>query len=90
LRATRRLRADGGVRTVSAAEWLQGALAKLAAAPFGDALLALLALGLAAFVLWQVVLGLLDPEHRGERRTVNRRAPRDESQAHRGMILWGF
>jgi hypothetical protein len=54
----------------------KGALANLAAAPFGDALLALLALGLAAFVLLQVVLGLLDPEHRGERRTLNRRAMR--------------
>jgi hypothetical protein len=54
----------------------KGALAKLAAAPFGDALLALLALGLAAFVLWQVVLGILDPEHRRDRRTVKRRAVR--------------
>jgi hypothetical protein len=34
----------------------KGALAKLAAAPFGDAMLALLTLGPAAFVLWQVVL----------------------------------
>jgi hypothetical protein len=32
----------------------KGAFAKLAAAPFGHAMLALLALGLAAFVLWQV------------------------------------
>ena len=31
----------------------KGALAKLAAASFGDTMLALLALGLAAFVLWQ-------------------------------------
>jgi hypothetical protein len=54
----------------------KGALAKLAAAPFGDAMLALLALGLAAFVLWQVVLGILDPEHRRDRRTVRRRAVR--------------
>ena len=54
----------------------KGALAKLAAAPFGDALLALLALGLAAFVLWQVVLGILDPEHRRDRRTLKRRAVR--------------
>lgn len=53
-----------------------GALAKLAAAPFGDALLALLALGLAAFVLWQVVLAILDPEHRRDRRTVTRRVVR--------------
>jgi hypothetical protein len=54
----------------------KGALAKLAAAPFGDVLLALLALGLAAFVLLQIVLGVLDPEHRGERLTVKRRAVR--------------
>jgi hypothetical protein len=54
----------------------QGALAKLAAAPFGDAMLALLALGLAAFVLWQVVLGILDPEHRRDRQTVKRCAMR--------------
>lgn len=54
----------------------KGALAKLAAAPFGCALLALLALGLAAFVLWEVVLGILDPEHRRDRRTLKRRAVR--------------
>jgi len=54
----------------------KGALAKLAAAPFGDALLALLALGLTAFVLWQVVLGVLDPAHRRERRTIKRWAVR--------------
>jgi hypothetical protein len=54
----------------------KGALAKLAAAPFGDAMLAVLALGLAAFVLWQMVLGILDPEHRRDRRTVKRRAVR--------------
>ena len=54
----------------------KGALAKLASAPFGDAMLALLALGLAAFVLWQLVLGILDPEHRRDRRTAKRRAIR--------------
>ncbi len=53
-----------------------GAFAKLAAAPFGRAMLALLALGLAAFVLWQGVLGILDPEHRRNRRTIKRRAVR--------------
>jgi len=53
-----------------------GALAKLAAAPLGDAMLASLALGLAAFVLWQGVLGILDPEHRHDRRTIKRRAVR--------------
>jgi hypothetical protein len=54
----------------------RGAFAKLAAAPFGHAMLALLALGLAAFVLWQAVLGILDPEHRRNRRTFKRRAVR--------------
>ena len=54
----------------------KGALAKLAAASFGDAMLALLALGLAAFVLWQAALGVLDPEHRRDRRTIKRRAVR--------------
>jgi hypothetical protein len=54
----------------------KGALAKLAAASYGDAMLALLALGLAAFVLWQAVLGVLDPEHRRARRTIKRRAVR--------------
>jgi len=53
-----------------------GAFAKLAAAPFGDAMLALLALGLAAFVMWQLVLGILDPAHRRDRRTIKRRAVR--------------
>jgi hypothetical protein len=72
----------GGLAMMAALEPAQqpngykGALAKLAAAPFGDALLALLALGLAAFVLLQFVLGLLDPEHRGERQTAKRRAMR--------------
>jgi len=54
----------------------KGALAKLADAPFGEALLALLTLGLAAFVLWQLVLAVLDPEHRDLRRSLKRRAVR--------------
>lgn len=39
-----------------------GAMSKLADAPLGRVMLALLALGLAAFVLWQLVLTVLDPE----------------------------
>ena len=39
-----------------------GAMAKLAQIPFGRVLLALLGLGLLAFVLWQLVLAVLDPE----------------------------
>jgi hypothetical protein len=54
----------------------KGALAKLASASFGHAMLALLSLGLAAFVLWQAMLGVLDPEHRLDRRTIKRRAVR--------------
>lgn len=45
----------------------QGALAELGQTPFGKALLALLVLGLAAFVLWQMLLAIVDPEHRNER-----------------------
>jgi hypothetical protein len=45
----------------------QGALAELGRTSFGKALLALLALGLAAFVLWQMILAIIDPEHRADR-----------------------
>jgi Domain of Unknown Function (DUF1206) len=45
----------------------QGALAELGRTSLGKALLALLALGLAAFVLWQMLLAFIDPEHRGDR-----------------------
>ncbi|HEV7122033.1 MAG TPA: DUF1206 domain-containing protein [Rhodanobacter sp.] len=38
------------------------AMSRLAQLPLGHAMLALLALGLAAFVLWQLVLAVLDPE----------------------------
>src|ERR1700728_4687151 len=53
-----------------------GALAKLGGSGFGDALLALLAIGLAAFVIWQLVLAIADPEHRTDRRTPRRRLVR--------------
>ncbi|MEO7127611.1 MAG: DUF1206 domain-containing protein [Rhodoferax sp.] len=39
-----------------------GAMSKLAHVPLGRVMLALLALGLAAYVLWQLVLVVLDPE----------------------------
>ncbi|HEY0747812.1 MAG TPA: DUF1206 domain-containing protein [Steroidobacteraceae bacterium] len=45
----------------------RGALTRLSSAPFGKALLVLLALGLAAFVLWQLLLAFRDPEHQGDR-----------------------
>ena len=54
----------------------KGALARLGGTLLGDALLAALALGLAAFVLWQLVLAIADPEHRAERRNPRRRMAR--------------
>ncbi len=51
----------------------QGALARLGNNLLGDALLALLAAGLAAFVLWQLVVAIADPGHRAERRSPRRR-----------------
>jgi hypothetical protein len=45
----------------------QGALAELGRTSLGKTLLALLALGLAAFVLWQMLLAFIDPEHRDDR-----------------------
>ncbi len=54
----------------------KGALAKLGGSAFGDALLALLAMGLAAFVIWQLVLAIADPEHRAERHSPRRRLVR--------------
>lgn len=52
------------------------ALDKLGHTLLGDALLAVLAVGLAAFVLWQLVLAVADPEHRAERRRPRRRMVR--------------
>lgn len=53
-----------------------GALAKLGGTWPGDALLALLAFGLAAFVVWQLILAVADPEHRAQRRSTRRRVVR--------------
>jgi hypothetical protein len=44
-----------------------GALTELGGTSIGKALLALLVLGLGAFVLWQMLLAIVDPEHRNER-----------------------
>lgn len=54
----------------------QGAFAKLGGTPLGNALLALLALGLAAFVLWLVILAVIDPAHRRERTSLRHRIVR--------------
>ncbi|HEX3838127.1 MAG TPA: DUF1206 domain-containing protein [Steroidobacteraceae bacterium] len=54
----------------------KGALAKLGGTVAGDALLAMLAAGLAAFVLWQLILAIADPEHRTEHANPRRRVVR--------------
>jgi hypothetical protein len=59
----------------------QGALAKLGGTPLGDALLTMLAVGLAAFVLWQMIVAIADPEYRAQRRSPRRRLVRLEHLA---------
>jgi hypothetical protein len=54
----------------------KGALAKLGETLLGDVLLVVLAAGLAAFVLWQLVVAIADPEHRAERRSPRRQMVR--------------
>jgi hypothetical protein len=56
----------------------KGALAKLGGSVFGDTLLVLLAIGLAAFVIWQWVLAVADPEH-----------PANRSNSHRRLVRLG-
>jgi hypothetical protein len=53
-----------------------GAMSRLAHVPLGRAMLALLALGLAAYVLWQLVLSVLDPECTEGRWSIKRIAVR--------------
>lgn len=45
----------------------KGAMSRLSHVPLGHELLGLLALGLAAFVLWQVLQAVFDPEYRSDR-----------------------
>lgn len=54
----------------------KGALAKMGETLLGDALLVVLAGGLVAFVVWQLIVALADPEHRAERRRPRRRLMR--------------
>jgi hypothetical protein len=54
----------------------EGALATLGGTNIGKALLTPLILGLAAFVVWQLILATIDPEHRRERRGLHRRLVR--------------
>jgi Domain of Unknown Function (DUF1206) len=50
----------------------QGAVLKLAATMFGKSLLVLLALGLSAFAIWQLLLAVKDPGHRADRNSARR------------------
>jgi hypothetical protein len=43
----------------------QGALGTILDQPFGKVLLGIVALGLAGYVLWKIVQGVMDPEHKG-------------------------
>lgn len=43
----------------------QGALGTILSQPFGKVLLGIMILGLAGYVLWKVVQGVMDPEHKG-------------------------
>ncbi|MEO9077966.1 MAG: DUF1206 domain-containing protein [Rhodanobacter sp.] len=54
----------------------KGALSRLSHLPSGHVMLALLALGLVAYVVWQLVLAVLDPECRKQRWRIQRIALR--------------
>ncbi|HEY2685974.1 MAG TPA: DUF1206 domain-containing protein [Steroidobacteraceae bacterium] len=54
----------------------KGSLARLGGSALGDALLVLLAIGLTAFVIWQLVLAIADPEHPANRSGPRRRLVR--------------
>lgn len=56
----------------------QGVLIKLSLTAPGELLLAAVALGLASFVMWQLLIAIRDPEHR-----------RDRDQRSRWIIRWG-
>ena len=43
----------------------RGAMGEIYSAPFGRALVGILALGLAGYALWRIIEGIRDPEHRG-------------------------
>lgn len=62
-----------GILAVMAAFGLQGklttssgALYTIAKQPFGSAMLAVLAAGLAGYAFWQVIMAVFDPEHKGK------------------------
>jgi len=54
----------------------RGVLVNLSLTPPGDLLLGIVALGLASFVAWQLLIAIRDPEHRGEQRRTARRIVR--------------
>lgn len=57
--------ADAALTPAEQVEGSSGALGTILRQPFGKVLLAVVALGLAGYVLWKVVQAVMDPEHKG-------------------------
>jgi Domain of Unknown Function (DUF1206) len=57
--------ADAAFSPAEQVEGSHGALGTILRQPFGKVLLGIMALGLAGYVLWKVVQGVMDPEHKG-------------------------
>jgi hypothetical protein len=75
----------------------QGSLAHLGSSIIGKILLLFLAIGLAAFVIWQLLVAISDPEHRATRATLRRRLMRLGHLSNGifhivfvGEAVWGF
>lgn len=45
----------------------RGAMAQLVNAPFGEALLVVIAIGLFGYAAWRIIAGIVDPEHQGHK-----------------------
>lgn len=57
--------ADAAFSPAERVEGTHGALDTILRQPFGKVLLGVTALGLAGYVLWKIVQGVMDPEHKG-------------------------
>jgi hypothetical protein len=57
--------ADAAFSPAEQVQGSHGALDTILRQPFGKVLLGIMALGLAGYVLWKVVQGVMDPEHKG-------------------------
>ena len=57
--------ADAAFSPAEQVQGSHGALDTILRQPFGKVLLGIMALGLAGYVLWKIVQGVMDPEHKG-------------------------